>query len=295
MIIGVHGKKQSGKDTVCKIIQYLTTDIKHSYCFQDYYNWEVSNLSDKDRESGSKWKTIRFSNKLKDMVCILTGCTREELEDESFKNSPLGYEWIRDMYLNNDNELIEKHKVATGLFHAVRQPLTYRKLLQLLGTDCGRKIIHPNIWVNSTMRNYKGEDVFQGDVFTDRGIYPDWVIPDVRFPNEIDAIITKGGFTVKVIRPLKIGDKFKWSCFGDIRSDVVVEVTGSLKANSNYCYYTESSNGKNYVKDLDVQRDTHESETALDNHVFAHTIYNDGNINDLIINVSNLLQNKGLL
>ena len=32
--------------------------------------------------------------------------------------------------------------------------LTPRLILQLLGTDCGRDIIHPNIWVNSTMMAY---------------------------------------------------------------------------------------------------------------------------------------------
>ena len=32
--------------------------------------------------------------------------------------------------------------------------LTPRKLLQLLGTDCGRDIIHPNIWVNALFADY---------------------------------------------------------------------------------------------------------------------------------------------
>jgi hypothetical protein len=26
--------------------------------------------------------------------------------------------------------------------------------MQLIGTDCGRDIIHPNIWLNATMEKY---------------------------------------------------------------------------------------------------------------------------------------------
>jgi hypothetical protein len=40
-------------------------------------------------------------------------------------------------------------------FHSYKRTLTPRRMLQLLGTDCGRNIIHPNIWVNATMVDYK--------------------------------------------------------------------------------------------------------------------------------------------
>jgi hypothetical protein len=47
--------------------------------------------------------------------------------------------------------------------------------MQLIGTDCGRDIIHPNIWLNATMEKYvPGKS--------------NWVLTDTRFPNEGSGI-----------------------------------------------------------------------------------------------------------
>ena len=58
--------------------------------------------------------------------------------------------------------------------------------MQLLGTDCGRKIIHPNVWINSTLASYKLEN--------------NWIIPDVRFINEAEAIQKKRGLVIRIER-----------------------------------------------------------------------------------------------
>ena len=63
MLIAISGRKQSGKNTVAKIINQLTNNKYEEKCFAD---------------------------KLKDIICILINCTREQLEDESFKNTELG-------------------------------------------------------------------------------------------------------------------------------------------------------------------------------------------------------------
>jgi len=65
--------------------------------------------------------------------------------------------------------------------------LTPRKLLQLLGTEAGRNIIHPNIWVNALFASYLKDS--------------NWVVTDVRFPNEAQAIKDRGGITIRVTRP----------------------------------------------------------------------------------------------
>jgi hypothetical protein len=65
--------------------------------------------------------------------------------------------------------------------------MTPRLLLQLIGTECGRDIIHPNIWVNSTFADWKP--------------HCSWVITDTRFPNEADAIKKRGGIVIRVERP----------------------------------------------------------------------------------------------
>ena len=85
MIIGISGRIGSGKDTVGELIQLLI--------------WAKGELSavniSQYRESGqyahnikiqSGFEIKKFADKLKDMVCMLIGCTREQLEDREFKS-----------------------------------------------------------------------------------------------------------------------------------------------------------------------------------------------------------------
>ena len=96
-LIGISGKKQSGKDTIGNIIDYLIS-IKNP----DFNNLHYKEVFVKDSEktmlsvgSFSGYKKIKFADKLKDIVCILLGCTREQLEDSTFKETPLGKEWLK--------------------------------------------------------------------------------------------------------------------------------------------------------------------------------------------------------
>lgn len=61
-----------------------------------------------------------------------------------------------------------------------------RLALQMMGTEAGRDVFHPDLWVLSLERKME--------------MYPNVVIADVRFPNEIDFIQSKGGFVVRVKR-----------------------------------------------------------------------------------------------
>ena len=61
-IIGISGKKTVGKNTIAKIINQLTNNKYEEKCFAD---------------------------KLKDIICILVNCNREQLEDESIKSLSL--------------------------------------------------------------------------------------------------------------------------------------------------------------------------------------------------------------
>ena len=63
MIIGISGKKTVGKNTVAKIINQLTNNKYEEKCFAD---------------------------KLKNIICLLIGCSRDQLENESFKSKELG-------------------------------------------------------------------------------------------------------------------------------------------------------------------------------------------------------------
>ena len=215
-IIGIGHKKQSGKDTVGKIWILLqshpkvsNTEIKEILQDWDTHEWYY--------EDKSGWEIKKFADLLKDFTCMLTGCTRAQLEDENFKNSEIGpswYKWsIKDLwilrYFGTEEEALEYHaerkKRVTLKTFADQKPvlvkLTYRNLMELLGTDVGRDIVHPNIWVNSLMKDYKPYSV-RGSSY--ESLESKWVITDVRFPNEADAIKQKGGVLIKVNRPLGI-------------------------------------------------------------------------------------------
>lgn len=62
-----------------------------------------------------------------------------------------------------------------------------RFLLQTLGTDWGRDMVSENIWVQAAMTRIRPDE--------------DVVIPDVRFDNEAEAIVDRGGKVFYVVRP----------------------------------------------------------------------------------------------
>lgn len=68
-----------------------------------------------------------------------------------------------------------------------------RRLLQLIGTDCGRECVHPNIWVDMWME----ETFTQSNCNHGHAVIAD----DVRFPNEAHAIREQCGYIIHIERP----------------------------------------------------------------------------------------------
>lgn len=69
-----------------------------------------------------------------------------------------------------------------------------RELLQTLGTEWGRNLVHPHLWV------LKAEQVWNRIDRTSKH-YNGMVISDVRFPNEADWIHSQGGVLIEILRP----------------------------------------------------------------------------------------------
>lgn len=135
MLIGITGHKFSGKSTVAKMLSEILGYETHS-----------------------------FADKLKDITCILSGCTREDLENYDFKENELVPDYLRPYCLNADKP-------------------TYRAFLQHFGSEVMRGI-NNNIWIDCTLSNC-GKDA---------------IISDCRFPNEAKAIKERGGIVIKVVR-----------------------------------------------------------------------------------------------
>ena len=68
-----------------------------------------------------------------------------------------------------------------------------RRLLQLLGTECGRECIGPDVWVDIWIHNIQ--------VFVNTTDHYTIIADDVRFPNEAEAIRKLGGTIFRVTRP----------------------------------------------------------------------------------------------
>lgn len=276
MIIGISGKIGSGKDTVGKVIQYLT----HSKELPTYEwwlkNYHINNLCPK-----SNWQIKKFADKLKDMVCLLLGCAREQLEDREFKEKELGEEWwywkLKNKlipYIGNENYFSDPYLIEESLIK-----LTPRKLLQLLGTECGRQIIHPNIWVNALMSEYKpfikdypqlttsgGKELVEGESYRmGKAILPNWIITDVRFFNEAQAVKDKGGINIRI--------------------------------NRNFCNCRSTTDEIVYCEKQCPTKDiSHPSETALDKYEnWDFVINNHGTLEELIEQVKDFLTQYKLI
>lgn len=106
------------------------------------------------------YATVAFADPLYEAVSAITGLSVAELQDRGRKENAL--DWIS---------------------------YSPRRLLQSLGTDWGRNMIHPEIWVMAAMRR-----VLPGG---------DYCFTDVRFVNEAAAIKARGGVVWRVDRPCR--------------------------------------------------------------------------------------------
>jgi hypothetical protein len=191
MIIGVNGKIGSGKDTVGKIIQYLTSECGNSNSSRHRTYAEFlkrgggSNLRNFDQHYVSDWEVKKFAGKLKQTASLLTGIPVEKFEDQEFKKLQMPECW---------NRLQQSGRSK------IWSPMTYRQFLQELGTEAMRDGLHTNVWVNALFADYNaGYTISPLDV--DNQAPDNWIITDMRFPNEMEAVVEKGGITIRVVRP----------------------------------------------------------------------------------------------
>lgn len=280
-LFGVSGKISSGKDTVGKIIQYL---VWKSRVEKGELPLSVYSFSDFARETSfgknqSGYEIKKYADKLKDFVCMLIGCTREQLEDQEFKNKVLPEEWDKfAFYRENTRKPLriyssrEEAEKNVQIFKGGKVEIlkmTPRLLLQIIGTECIRDKVHPNAWVNALFTDYRSNGISE-KYLASRGQlvlknnYPNWIITDMRFPNELEAVKKRGGITIRVNRNFHL----------DLVNGIHVETIrkGSL-----------------------TEMEEHPSEKALDDAEFDYTIENNSSIEDLIHTVSLILKREKII
>ena len=250
MIIGIAGRIGSGKDTVGKIIQYLTANeqVKGITTLEEWLDSDDLNGRDYN------WKIKKFAGKLKQIASLLTGIPVEDFEDQEFKKSYLGAEWgtVEQVPINSIPPFADMQ------FNAL---MSVRELLQKLGTEAMRDGLHPNAWVNALFADYRGPKMSEYNP-------SNWIITDVRFPNELAAVNDVNGLTIRVVRTTFRTTETE---FGKVSSIVQPEVD----------------------KSLGIQE--HPSETALDDAEFDYEIQNDGTLEELVSKVREILVTEKII
>ena len=171
IIIGVSGKIGSGKDAVAKLIaKNVNTQLLEQLSIPIWLKYILKN---------KKFIHVHkkaFAYKLKCIVQFLTNYKMQVVDEKTFTNKVYDYTQFDKNYFVD----------AFGM--------TIGNMLQKVGTDAIRNNVHTNAWVEALfvdMDNMKENDI--------------WVITDVRFKNEANAIKERNGFLIRVNGdPLKI-------------------------------------------------------------------------------------------
>jgi hypothetical protein len=119
------------------------------------------------------YKPESFAKSLKDAAAVIFGWDRDLLEG----NTPQSREFreTKDEYWSKSLDKL----------------ITPRIIMQQLGTECGRDVFGTDIWVSSVERRISQDPD------------SDYVLTDVRFPNEIKKIQDMGGKVIRITRGLK--------------------------------------------------------------------------------------------
>lgn len=201
-LIGIAGRKNSGKDTIASMINYIFTKGITSANYADYLK---NNIKMRDKLEN---KSVHFADNLKQCISIIYNIDRNKLDDRDIKDNQY-YNLVANSFI--DNKDVEKNKLYAvistnslktyklsvcieNIINTKHIPvIKIRTLLQYFGTDICRDYFGDNIWIKST-------STIADNIMN---IYGYCIIPDVRFKNEASIFIkTKSlyGVLVKVNR-----------------------------------------------------------------------------------------------
>jgi len=142
---------------------------------------------------------------------------------------------------------------------------SYRVMMQTLGTEWGRELMNPQVWVNLVEKKRKWVEAgcpFEADSsrfsnlkVNGEDLIKGMVLSDVRFDSEAEYLQIHGGVILEIVRPLEHST-----------------VTEKLKA---------------AVANVGIVN--HESERGISRHFVTHTIVNDGSLYDFDMKLMDLV------
>ena len=225
MIIGIVGKAGSGKDLLARMLQWHSLpESVYSKTFGDFEaDWDFGGFYSCDV---SKWKIKRFAEPVYSVADTIVGKGNATMFPRVFKERLLPI-------------LPDNPEGKTG-----------RDLLQAIGHGL-REAIHPDIWVNILMRQYNPTTLVSVDtanipegktiddyttidalltIGTPTMVESQWIITDVRYPNEVEAIRAKGGRVIQIVRDdVESMSHPSENSLNGVTFDTVVENNGSIE------------------------------------------------------------------
>ena len=173
--------------------------------------------------------------------------------------------WPRHL-LEGDTDESRKFRETKDEFWSARLGRDFipRLAMQLMGTEAGRNVFHQNLWVDVVERRIRQlQEVNFNHI----------VIPDVRFPNEIEWMRSKGGFAVRVTR----GPDPDW-------------YDTAIIANKNADTHEQISRKSAAVDALIDQYKIHYSEWAWAGQIMDYQLDNNGSISMLEADIGHMLK-----
>jgi len=237
-ILGISGKKQAGKNTAANYIHGLIIQglgLAKDFSIEEHgelsvltanssgdEGWGMFDVTRKDRDyveyaEYNLWPYVKmysFADNLKSMCVEFFGLTHDQVygTDEQ-KNTETHLLW-RDMPFIPESHWVVNAGAARGA------NMTARDFMQYFGTNVMRQMYGP-IWVDHTINR----------ILSERSELA--IVPDVRFPNEVEAIQNAGGKVIRLTRNTRKDshasecgldpDNFDWNKF-----DAIIENDGSI-------------------------------------------------------------------
>jgi hypothetical protein len=237
MIIGVSGRKQSGKSTVGNLIysffmsqldvaEKIFLSESGEIIISDLYGDKVyGGIFDPHNTLSNDFMIIKCFDTLNKSIKIYNFA--DTLKKDICINI-LGLDY-KQCYGSDED------KNQTTHIRWENKNLSAREVMQFIGTDIFRSM-YTNVWVDATLKKIVRESV------------PVAVVTDCRFPNEVEAIKSNGGKVIRLTRDpfhsdhisesILDKDNYDWSNF-----DYVID-------NSEYSLYEQSTHIKKIIEEI---------------------------------------------
>jgi hypothetical protein len=242
-IIGISGKKQSGKNTMANFINGVVLKKINSiedFSISEYGELVIETVVEEAREEGVLDVTRKDSSFVQYAEIHLWPYVKvysfaDGLKTLCMNFFDLSFEQVygTDQQKNTETNVYWSD-LPTPNIQLRNKRMTARELLQYFGTDIMRRM-NTNVWVNHAIKTIK-EEASQIAI-----------IPDVRFPNEVDSIKDAGGKVIRLERQFQEDahssecaldkDQYDWNNFDLVidnssggTQEFVDEVSKSIKA-----------------------------------------------------------------